>query len=68
MDGKPLALHSFAGVMLEARIPPGRDRVELWYWPDALTVGLVLALCTGAVLVAATVTEETYTRRRRTSH
>ena len=41
--GKPLALSTFSGVMMQARIPPGTHTVELAYWPGSFTVGLVLA-------------------------
>jgi hypothetical protein len=43
IDGRPLALSPFAGVMLQARIPAGTHTVELHYWPDDFTDGLVLA-------------------------
>jgi uncharacterized membrane protein YfhO len=56
IDGKPLKLDSFAGVMLQARIPAGRHQIELHYWPDSFTVGLILAACSaGGLLVAAVV-------------
>ena len=44
LDGHPLALGRFAGVMLQARIPAGRHTVDVTYWPAAFTVGLLLAL------------------------
>ena len=43
IDGKPLALERFGGIMLQARIPPGSHVVELHYWPETFTVGLVCA-------------------------
>ena len=45
VNGKPLTLHPFGGVMLQARLPPGRDVVVLRYWPDAFSDGLMLACC-----------------------
>jgi hypothetical protein len=46
IDGRPVALHRFAGVMLQTRVPPGRHTIVLKYWPDTFTYGLVLAaLC-----------------------
>ncbi len=55
IDGHPLTLTRFSGVMLQARIPPGRHVVELHYWPTAFTAGLGLAalsiLCLGVALV-----------------
>ena len=53
IDGRPLALSRFAGVMLQARIPPGRHTVELHYWPTTFTIGIVLAACSAAGLAAA---------------
>ncbi len=55
IDGKPLALHKFAGLMLEATIPAGHHVIELTYWPPLFTAGLVLALLTVIGLVAALV-------------
>lgn len=45
IDGKPLKLHGFTKVMLQARIPPGRHLIELRYWPQQFSIGLILALC-----------------------
>ena len=43
IDGRPLQLEPFAGVMLQARIPAGHHVIELHYWPTLFTIGLVLA-------------------------
>jgi hypothetical protein len=43
VDGKPVALEPFAGVMLQLKVPAGSHSVELHYWPATFTVGLVLA-------------------------
>jgi Bacterial membrane protein YfhO len=43
IDGRPLALTGFSGIMLQARIPAGTHSIELHYWPDRFTEGLVLA-------------------------
>jgi hypothetical protein len=43
IDGRPLALERYAGVMLQARLPAGRHVVELDYRPSAFDDGLVLA-------------------------
>ena len=53
MDGRPLPLHQFSGVMLQARIPPGSHHIELRYFPNAFTAGVLLALCSAAGLVLA---------------
>jgi hypothetical protein len=62
IDGKPLALEPYAGIMLEARLPAGIHSIELHYWPDSFNVGLVLALCSLIGLSAALIVGE---RRRR---
>ena len=43
VDGHPVPVTGFAGVMLQVAVPAGRHRVELHYWPTAFTIGLVLA-------------------------
>jgi hypothetical protein len=58
IDGRPLTLVPYDGVMFQARIPPGRHTVTLDYWPAAFTAGVVLALAAavglaGALVVAA---------------
>jgi hypothetical protein len=53
VDGRPLALTRFAGIMLEAVVPPGHHIVVLHYWPTSFTVGLVLAGTCAVVLALA---------------
>lgn len=53
IDGRPVPLERFSGIMLQVRIPPGRHTVELHYWPEAFTVGLVLAACSAIGLTSA---------------
>jgi hypothetical protein len=53
IDGKPLHLESFSGIMLQARIPPGHHTIVVTYWPKAFTVGLVLAVLAVLALGAA---------------
>ncbi len=48
IDGRPLALKQFAGIMLQAEVPAGTHTVELHYWPETFTAGLLLA--SGAVV------------------
>jgi hypothetical protein len=64
IDGRPLSLQRFNGVMLEARIPPGRHVVDLSYWPVAFTVGIVLAVIGVLGLGAAVLAEARRGRRR----
>jgi hypothetical protein len=45
IDGKPVDVSSFARIMLQVRVPPGRHVVELRYWPKTFSIGIVLALC-----------------------
>ena len=65
VDGKPVAVDSFARVMLQVPIPPGRHVVELRFWPKAFSVGLLLAFC--AVLGLATLLIIPCIRSRRQS-
>ncbi|HVA03637.1 MAG TPA: YfhO family protein [Acidimicrobiales bacterium] len=54
IDGHPVALKRWAkGSMLEARVPAGHHVVELRYWPELFTVGLVVAAAVVVGLVAA---------------
>jgi len=65
IDGHPLALQRWAaGLMLEARVPPGRHVIALQYWPTLFTTGIVVA---GVVVVAgaATVALQAMRRARR---
>ena len=62
IDGKPLSLETFSGVMLQAQIPGGRHKIQLHYWPDTFNVGLILAGCSAAALAAALLVEQ---KRRR---
>jgi hypothetical protein len=55
IDGHPLAVTSYAGVMLQAVIPPGHHVVALHYWPTLFTVGIVVALLVALALAAALV-------------
>jgi hypothetical protein len=61
LDGRPLRLDSFAGAMLQARIPPGAHTVSLQYWPSALTWGIALAGVSLAGLTVGCIAE----RKRR---
>ncbi len=63
LDGHPLALVPYSGVQLQARVPPGRHTIVLTYWPDAFSVGLVVALIG---LVALAVWVAVVLRGRRT--
>jgi hypothetical protein len=62
IDGRPLALSPYAGVMLQARIPAGHHVIELHYWPSLFTAGLVVAGASLVVLAASTIV---VVRRRR---
>ena len=44
IDGRPLPLETYAGIMLQARIPAGTHTIALRYWPQAFTAGILLAL------------------------
>lgn len=53
IDGHPLGLEPFLGIMLQARIPPGHHVIELQYRPAAFTLGLVLLGLAAIGLIAA---------------
>ncbi len=64
IDGKPLPLSKFAGVMLQAHIPAGTHTVKLNYWPTTFTVGIVLAVLVACGMVAGLSVEEVASRGR----
>ena len=62
IDGRPLALAPYLTMMFQARIPPGNHVIELHYWPNRFTEGLVVAALTVVVFAAAA-----FVARRRAS-
>jgi hypothetical protein len=50
IDGRPLQLYGFDGIMLQARVPAGRHVIELSYWPATFSTGLVLAALSALAL------------------
>jgi hypothetical protein len=64
IDGRPLALEPYAGMMLQARIPAGSHIVTLRYWPQTFTAGILLALVSAALLLALLVVASFRKRRR----
>jgi hypothetical protein len=64
IDGHPLALDQFSGIMFQARIPPGLHVIELHYWPTAFTIGLVAALVAVLVLIGALLVDHRVRHRR----
>ena len=61
IDGRPLQLTRYNRVMLQARIPAGTHTIELHYWPEAFTAGIVVA----AITVLGLVVVPVVWRRRR---
>jgi Bacterial membrane protein YfhO len=53
IDGRRLALAPYLSMMFQAHIPPGKHVIELSYWPNRFTAGLIIAACTVVVLVMA---------------
>lgn len=51
IDGRPLHLEPFAGVMLQASIPAGHHVIRLYYWPTLFTVGLIIAATSALFLL-----------------
>lgn len=64
IDGEPLPLESYAGMMLQARIPAGVHTIDLHYWPQAFTAGIVSAGVSVVFLVALLVASSVRKRRR----
>ncbi|HTZ10523.1 MAG TPA: YfhO family protein [Acidimicrobiales bacterium] len=60
VDGRPLALRPFGGIMLQAVVPGGRHTVVLTYDPGGFRLGLAL----GAVALAALLVAAVLARRR----
>lgn len=67
IDGRPVRLHSFAGVMLQLEVPAGRHAVVLRYWPARFTAGLVIAAVAATALLVALVVDWNRRRRRAVS-
>ena len=65
IDGKPLPLMPFSGIMLQAHIPPGRHLVIVRYWPRSFTEGIVLAVASLIALVCAELVSHLRKRRSR---
>ncbi len=63
IDGRPLTLKPFSGVMMEAQVPRGRHVVELTYWRRTFTVGIVLAIV-GVLCLAMAAVVSTLRQRR----
>jgi hypothetical protein len=51
MDGRPIPLESFDGIMLQAVVPSGEHHVVVTYWPARFTLGILLAVIGAAVSV-----------------
>ena len=64
IDGKPLSLEPYAGMMLQAQIPAGDHTIVLHYWPETLTYGIVLALCSALFLAGLLVVSSRRHRNR----
>jgi Bacterial membrane protein YfhO len=64
IDGQPLTLEKYSGIMLQAYIPPGRHIVRLNYWPSYFTLGLVLAASSAIGLITALLIDRTRRRHR----
>ncbi len=64
IDGRPLPLRTYDTLLMSAVVPAGRHVVVLHYWPELLSLGLLLAVLSGAALVAALVFSAWDGRRR----
>jgi len=63
IDGRPVAVHPFAHVMLQVRVPPGRHVVEMHYWPTTFSAGIILALCAAVGLAILLIAARIRSRR-----
>jgi uncharacterized membrane protein YfhO len=63
IDGRPLALEQYSGIMLQAEIPPGHHIVRLTYWPSYFSLGLLLAVCSAIGLITGLIVDRL--RRKR---
>lgn len=52
VDGRPVRLRTYDGVMESTLVPAGRHELRLWYWPSRLSVGFALAAAALASLAA----------------
>jgi hypothetical protein len=68
VDGHPLALEQYSGIMLQAVVPAGRHLVQLSYWPSTFTLGLLLAAISATGLIVALVVDRTRRRRGPSKH
>jgi uncharacterized membrane protein YfhO len=66
IDGRPLPLKPFSGVLMQARVPAGRHTIVITYWPQTFTLGLVIAVLAALALAVALVISGWQRRRRRT--
>ena len=64
IDGRPLALESYAGMMLQARVPAGVHTIALRYWPNTFTGGIIMALVSATFLIGLLVASSQRRRKR----
>jgi membrane protein YfhO len=67
IDGRPLTLRPYEGIMLQATVPAGHHVVTLRYWPNRFVAGLVLAAIGVLASIAALLSGPIRRHRRRTS-
>jgi uncharacterized membrane protein YfhO len=53
IDGRPLQLTTYLSMMIQAKVPPGKHVIELHYWPDRFTQGIVIAALAAIAFVLA---------------
>jgi len=59
LNGRPLPLSRYAGLMMQAEVPAGSDHIILSYWPSSFTAGLVIgAVCLSALAIGLLVAYE----------
>jgi len=53
IDGHPVDIQKFDGLMMSVRVPAGSHEVQLSYWPSRFTEGIALAVLAVAIMIVA---------------
>ena len=64
IDGRPLPLEPYAGMMLQARIPAGSHTIVLQNWPRLFTEGIIVAAASALFLLGPLVAASVRKRGR----
>ncbi|MHB1725175.1 MAG: YfhO family protein [Acidimicrobiales bacterium] len=53
IDGKPLVLSPYQGIMMQADVPSGNHIIVITYWPTSFSLGILLAVLAAIGLLLA---------------